>query len=167
MSKTMWVASTLFILLVVIIISSVAFPLPIIAGSPFKENFSNYTLAEAGEYPKSDVLPLVSTSYPYTGRHTVSDNTASDVWWYYPIFTEGSYAQITNNLKYQRNPDNGTCVDSEFCGVLYKDNQQASNITLPLPPVGNGEGVRVGYFRTPENLFLGPQPGPQLELPAF
>jgi hypothetical protein len=131
------------------------------------ESFSNYGLGEAGIYPISEDKPLVYESYPYTGRKTVSDNNASDVWWHYPIFTEGSYAQITNNLRYQRNPDNGICVGSEFCGALYKDNQQETNYTYPLPPVADGGGLRVGYFRTPQNLFLGPQPGPADELPTF
>lgn len=136
--------------------------------TPLKnESFSNYGLGEAGIYPLSEDKPLVYESYPYTGRKTVSDNNASDVWWHYPIFTEGSYAQITNNLRYQRNPDNGICVGSEFCGTLYKDNQQETNYTYPLPPVADGEGLRVGYFRTPQNLFLGPQPGPMDELPTF
>jgi hypothetical protein len=131
------------------------------------ESFSNYGLGEAGIYPISEDKPLVYESYPYTGRKTVSDNNASDVWWHYPIFTEGSYAQITNNLRYQRNPDNGICVGSEFCGALYKDNQEETNYTYPLPPVADGEGLRIGYFRTPQNLFLGPQPGPMDELPTF
>ena len=77
------------------------------------------------------------------------------------------FCKIIIFLKYQRNPDNGICVGSEFCGALYKDNQQETNYTYPLPPVQNGEGIRVGYFRTPQNLFLGPQPGPVDELPTF
>jgi hypothetical protein len=131
------------------------------------ESFSNYGLGEAGIYPLSEDKPLVYEEYPYTGSKNVSNNNASDVWWHYPIFTEGSYAQITNNLRYQRNPDNGICVGSEFCGTLYKDNQQETNYTYPLPPVADGEGLRVGYFRTPQNLFLSPQPGPIDELPTF
>lgn len=132
-----------------------------------KDGYSNITLGEAGIYPISEDMPLVYEAYPYTGKKTVSNNNASDVWWHYPIFKEGSYAQITNNLRYQRNPDNGICVGSEFCGALYKDNQEATNYTFPLPPVEDGEGIRIGYFRTPQNLFLGPQPGPVDELPTF
>uniref|UniRef100_A0A6C0B9P9 Uncharacterized protein n=1 Tax=viral metagenome TaxID=1070528 RepID=A0A6C0B9P9_9ZZZZ len=154
----------LIFLLIVIIICSFVFPLP---AKTMLENFSSYTLEEKANYPISEDKPLVYESYPYTGKKTVSNNSASDVWWHFPIFKEGSYAQITNNLKYQRNPDNGICVGSEFCGALYKDNQQGSNYTYSLPPVQNGPGTRVGYFRTPQNLFLGPQPGPKDELPTF
>jgi len=162
MNKNIIVCISLFILIVVIIVMSVYFP-----STHFQESFTHYTLEEAGNYPVSEDKPILYQSYPYSGNKLASNNTASDVWWHYPIFTEGSYAQITNNLKYQRNPDNGTCVDSEFCGVLYKDNQKQSNYTYPLPPVESGSGIRVGYFRTPQNLFLGPQPGPKDELPTF
>lgn len=161
--KNTFIIISVFLLLSIIIISSLVFKMPEISS----ENFSNYTLEEAGKYPISEDKPLVYDSYPYTGKKTVSNNNANDVWWYYPVFKEGSYAQITNNLKYQRNPDNGICVGSEFCGALYKDNEKATNYILPLPPVPNGEGIRVGYFRTPQNLFLGPQPGPKDELPTF
>ena len=164
MNKTAIVSISLFLLLSVIIISSLAFPMP---NQNRKEKFSNYTLEEAGIYPVSEDKPLVYKSFPYTGNKNVSNNTASDVWWHYPVFKVGSYAQITNNLKHQRNPDNGTCVRSDFCGALYKDNQKGTNYIVPLPPVPNGEGIRVGYFRTEENLFLGPQPGPVDELPTF
>lgn len=153
--------STLYIAVIIIVAYLVLYTMK------YRESYSNSTLEEAGIYPLSEDKPLVFNEYPFTGRKTVSNKNASDVWWYNPIFKEGSYAQITNNLKYQRNPDNGNCVGSEFCSVLYKDNQQATNYTFPLEPVGNGEGIRVGYFRTPQNLFLGPQPGPIDELPTF
>jgi hypothetical protein len=125
-------------------------------------------LRDAGSFPsKVDEAALLYNEYPSTGKKTVSNNSYSDIWWYYPIFEVGSYAQVTNNLRYRRNPDDGECVGAEFCGALYKDNQPASNIINPLPPVPNTPGTRVNYYRTQENLFLGPQPGPTLELPAF
>jgi len=134
----------------------------------FAEGYSNFTLSEAGSFPSNvDTAALLYDEYPSTGRKTVSNNSYGDIWWYYPIFGVGSYAQITNNLRYRRNPDDGECRTAEFCGALYKDNQIASNIVTPLPPVPETPGTRINYYRTPENLFLGPQPGPTLELPAF
>ena len=63
------------------------------------------------------------------------------------LFKLGSYKQITNNLKYYDNPDNGTCIRADFCGALYKNKKDTNtNITLPLPPVK--QGLRVGYFIT-------------------
>jgi hypothetical protein len=133
-----------------------------------KEGYSNFSLGEAGSFPSNvDSAGLLYDEYPSTGRKTVSNNSYADIWWYYPVFGVGSYAQITNNLRYRRNPDDGVCTTAEFCGALYKDNQIASNIITPLPPVPDTPGTRVNYYRTPENLFLGPQPGPALELPAF
>jgi len=133
-----------------------------------QEGYSNFTLRDAGSFPsKVDEAALLYDEYPSTGRKTVSNNGYPDIWWYYPIFGVGSYAQITNNLRYRRNPDDGVCVGAEFCGALYKDNQPASNIINPLPPVPDTPGIRVNYYRTQDNLFLGPQPGPALELPAF
>jgi len=111
--------------------------------------------------------PRLLDSYPSTGRSTVNENTHSDIWWYYPIFKVGSYAQITNNLKNRRNPDDGECRTADFCGALYKDKTIESNIVHPLPPVPVEPGTRVNYYRTPDNLFLGPQPGALCDLPAF
>jgi hypothetical protein len=125
-----------------------------------KEGYSNYSDIQ------SSVGPILN-SYPHTGGKNVNANNYNDIWWYNPIFKVGSYAQITNNLRYQRNPDDGDCITAEFCGTLYKDNQLSGNYIFPLPPVPDTPGTRINYYRTPENLFLGPQPNPQIELPAF
>jgi len=146
----------LFVILLILIVVS-AYSLV-----TFKEGY------EEGSFPSSiDEPGLLMNEYPSTGRKVVTDNEYSNIWWYYPIFKLGSYAQITNNIRYNRNPDEGTCAPAEFCGALYKDNQLASNIINPLPPVPATPGIRVNYYKTQENLFLGPQPGPTLELPAF
>ena len=78
------------------------------------------------------------------------------MWWRYPVFSLGSYEQITNNLKYHYNPDNGTCVRADFCGAVYNDKKNAkSNIITPLPPAEEGPGARVGYFRSePNELYF-------------
>ena len=43
---------------------------------------------------------LLKGSYPLKDKIEVSDDTANKIWWHYPTFEVGSYAQITNNLKY-------------------------------------------------------------------
>ncbi len=98
-------------------------------------------------------IPLLADSYKYTGNKYVSSDNSSQIWWHYPIFGVSSFEQITNNLKYRYNPDDGDCSRAEFCGTLYKDKFVKSNVTLPLPPVPMGEGARVGYFRTDENVL--------------
>jgi hypothetical protein len=132
----------------------------------FEEGYSNYNLANPGEFPSSEEKPLL-TEYPFTGNKDVSRNTEEDIWWYYPVFEVGSYTQITNNLKYRRNPDDGECSRAEFCGTLYHDKKNKTNISKPLPPAPpvDNENVRVGYYTTNHNLFLGSQLGP--ELPVF
>jgi len=129
------------------------------------EGYSNYNLANPGKYPKSEDVPLLTDSYPFTGRKNVDKNNYNDIWWHYPIFEVGSYTQITNNLKYRRNPDDGTCIRADFCGALYKDNQLKTNISKPLPPAPNvkPDAVRVGYYLTNSNLIPGPALGPELQ----
>jgi hypothetical protein len=133
-----------------------------------KEGFRSYlNLDNPDVYPGSEDVPILTGDYKYTGSKTVSDRNYSDGWWKYPVFKVGSYAQITNNLRYWRNPDDAQCAPAEMCDALYENKKVDSNISHPLPPVGDSPGTRVNYYRTPENLFLGPQPGPALELPAF
>ena len=116
--------------------------------------YSNYNLSEPGIYPSADTIPLLTDEYKYTGRKTVSNDSYPEIWWHYPIFREGSYKQITNNLRYYRNPDEGTCVRAEFCGALYSDKNNKSNYIYPLPPVPPGSNPRVNYYRTGVNLLL-------------
>jgi len=118
--------------------------------------FSNYNLDEPGIYPSSDDLPILNDVYPYTGSKTVSNDSYPDIWWHYPVLKVGSYKQITNNLRYYRNPDEGTCITADFCGALYKDKQNKSNIIYPLPPVPTGPGPRVNYYRSNVDLMLQP-----------
>jgi len=128
----------------------------------FNINTENFTNLKG-----SDPNLLLTDSYKFTGNKRVNNTNASDIWWYYPIFTEGSYAQITNNLRYRRNPDDGECSRAEFCGALYKSNKNPSNVIIPLPPVSDDDGIRVNYYRTNSDLFINEQPGKLLELPAF
>jgi hypothetical protein len=65
----------------------------------------------------------------------------------------GSYAQITNNLKYSDNPDIGNCMPASMCGSLYKEKHLKGNYIHPLPPVNNNCGTRIGYFSTSANLL--------------
>jgi hypothetical protein len=85
----------------------------------------------------------------------VSANNASDIWKDYPVFGLGSFEQITNNIRFNRNPDNGKCSRAEVCGALYRDAKTESNVVKPLPPAQEGPGARVGYYRSePNDLFF-------------
>lgn len=96
---------------------------------------------------------LVADSYPWTGRNGISNNDANSIWWHYPIFELGSYDQITNNIRYPNNPDEGTCMPASMCGALYKEKQLKTNYITPLPPVNPNCGTRIGYFTTDINLL--------------
>jgi hypothetical protein len=116
-----------------------------------KENYTNYSLEEAtGKFPNATEKLLVQDSYHPTGNKYISDNTSNDIWWHYPTFQEGSYDQITNNIKYPNNPDEGTCMPASMCQTLYKDSNNKSNYVYALPPVAMGptNAVRVNYYNT-------------------
>ena len=109
-------------------------------------------LETPGVYPLSVDKPILD-SFPLTGQKDVSNNNYKDIWWEYPEFSKSSYEQITNNLRYVNNPDNGTCIRADMCGALYKKKKNKSNIVNPLPPAEEGPGARVNYYRTEPNLL--------------
>jgi len=119
-----------------------------------REGYSNYTLDGAiGNFPAAQTHVLVQDTYPPIGKNQISNDTSNDIWWHYPIFTLGSYKQITNNIRYPNNPDEGTCEPSSMCGALYHDKFLKSNYVEPLPPLNPDCGTRVGYFDTNVNLL--------------
>ena len=119
-----------------------------------RDGYENYTLDGAtGDFPAAQTEVLVQDTYPAIGKNQISDNMASDIWWHYPIFTLGSYKQITNNIRYPNNPDEGTCMPASMCGALYHDKFLKSNYIEPLPPLNPDCGTRVGYFDTNINLL--------------
>jgi hypothetical protein len=76
------------------------------------------------------------------------------LYYYFPIFEVGSYAQTTNNIRYPANPDDGQCRPAEVCGALYGNQtspQPKDNIVLP--PVSDSEWSRVNYYNTNKNLL--------------
>lgn len=120
------------------------------------EGFSGINdLLTPGYFPKS-VDRVILDTFPQIGKNKTSHNNYDEIWWHYPIFSLGSFKQITNNLKYHYNPDQGTCVRADFCGAAYHDNKNTkTNIITPLPPAEEGPGARVGYFRSePNELYF-------------
>ena len=137
-------------LLILILILAVGLPIF------FKnsEGYSNYTLDGAmGNYPAAQTDILVQDTYPAIGKNELSNNTANDIWREYPIFELGSYKQITNNIRYPDNPDEGTCMPASMCGALYKNKHLKSNYVEQLPQLNPDCGTRVGYFDTDINLM--------------
>ena len=143
------------ILLILILILSVGLPLFFNIREYMKtqEVYSNLTLESSICKISLSGDVLVQDTYPITGRNGISNDGASDIWWHYPIFEVGSYKQITNNVRYPHNPDEGTCMPASMCGALYRNKKIGSNIVTPLPPVNPMCGTRVGYFSTNKNLL--------------
>ena len=125
----------------------------IVVGLFSVSNKENYHNLGSGAYPVSLNNVLLEDVYPIKSKSGVSNNSGHNIWWHYPIFEVGSYEQITNNLKYPNNPDDGKCMPAEFCGALYKDHQDKSNISKVLPPAEDNCGLRINYYTTPETMF--------------
>jgi hypothetical protein len=146
------------VFLILILILAIGLPLLFHITESFKkkrkDGFSNYNLEESvGIYPTAQSNVLLQDTYPITGRNGISNNNSSDIWWHFPTFHLGSYKQITNNIRYPNNPDEGTCEPASMCGALYKEKQLMTNYVEPLPPINPDCGTRIGYFTTDENLL--------------
>lgn len=108
-----------------------------------------------GDFPASVDKPILN-DYKLIGKNDTSNKNYSDIWSDYPVFSLGSFKQLTNNLRYHKNPDNGQCIRADFCNAIYYDKKNIpSNEVHPLPPAEEGDGARVGYFRSePNELFF-------------
>ena len=143
---------TIIIVLLIVVVLSVLYFYRGSTSQREKENFES--LADTGSSVKDESGPILRGYFPSTGSKSVSDDNASEIWWHYPTFSEGSYAQITNNIRYPNNPDVGKCTPADFCGTLYKDRKtNPSNYVYPLSPAEEGDGARVNYYRTTPNLL--------------
>ena len=146
--------SFIFLFLILVLALSIPFILNIKNPLELLEGYSNYNLEKAaGDYPNAQTKVLVQDTYPPIGKNELSNDTASDIWSYYPVFKLGSYDQITNNIRYPSNPDEGTCMPASMCGALYHDKVIGNNYVKPLPPINPECGNRVGYFDTDINLL--------------
>ena len=117
------------------------------------EGFKSQDLTTPGTYPVSVDKPILN-SFPLTGNKGVSNKNYQDIWRDYPEFSKSSFEQITNNLRYVDNPDEGTCIRADMCNALYKNRKHKSNKVCPLPPAQQGAGARVGYYRSDPNLLF-------------
>ena len=97
---------------------------------------------------------LLKNEYPLTGRKKLSANNTSKYWWKYPELPL-NYAQVTNNLKYFKNPDIGTNLFPEFNGIFYGDKFIRKNTVDCIQtevPEEKGK-VRVGFFNGGPDLL--------------
>ena len=102
----------------------------------------------------SDAPGTLLQYYPVidpTGKLGTKDS--SQLWWHYPTFKVGSYAQITNNIRYPNNPDVGQCQPISICNVLYGERQEKTNYAEPAVPPQPGK-VRVNFYTTDTPPFF-------------
>ena len=152
--KDTFIKSILFLLFILIAGLYLAPMREMLEGFKGYKRYKSDVLTVPGDYPRSVDKPILY-DYPLIGGNQVSTNSASTIWQDYPVFGVGSFKQITNNIRYNRNPDDGICSRAEFCGALYHDAKHKTNVIKPLPPAEEGPGARVGYYRSePNTLFF-------------
>jgi len=92
---------------------------------------------------------LLEGNYPIS-NNPVSTKTYSHEWRNYPAFALPSYAQITNNLRYYRNPNIATSSPEDFLDTFYDNKTNQSNYIKPgkIKPIVTEGKPRVGYWNT-------------------
>lgn len=112
-----------------------------------RSTWESFSMSPLGLYPSVDDKVLL-TSYPAIGSNETSNMNYSDIWKEYPMTPMSSFLQMTNNQRYHSNPDNGHCIRADFCNAIYRNQSNIpSNVVEVLPPVEEGNGPRIGYFR--------------------
>ena len=143
----------IFIFFVFVLILTICYQLFFKFQNSF-EGYSNYHLdTSMSNFPEVQNKLLIQDIYPKIDKNQLSNNTSNDIWWHYPIFKLGSYDQITNNIKYPNNPDEGTCMPSSMCNTLYYNKNLGSNYIKQLPPINSINKTRIGYFDTENQLI--------------
>lgn len=85
---------------------------------------------------------LLDCDYPLQVKPGVSDLTNQTLWHYRPVLPIN--APESNNLRYWKSPNNGSCIPADMCGGIYADK------TIKIPPMPNMQGwgkeIRVNYY---------------------
>ena len=96
---------------------------------------------EPGSYPTSVSNPLLIDTYKMKKNPGLSNRNAVDNYNLdFPHFPAGSCG--TNNVRYWRRPNNGTCSPPSFCSSIYETTDQKMSGD-PQPPEGT---PRVNYY---------------------
>jgi hypothetical protein len=121
-----------------------------------KEGFSKYNSnlgSKEGDYPCAVETVLLQGDYPVNFNNITSTNIESTIWHQTPVYEVGTFVQLTNNQRYYKNPDNGSCTPADLCNALYKEKDEKSNIVEPMPPVEPSFNARVNYYNSDNNLL--------------
>ena len=139
------------------VIKNNGFP-PFIKEEDLYEGFDNFDFTSFGskiaKKSNDELLLGKGTSFPVKPEIELSNTEYKDDWFYFPHTSNsnkgGSFDQITNNFKYQRNPDIGNALPGELKSIFYQNNVDTKGNTIcPLEPVKDDpDKVRVGFFNT-------------------
>jgi len=116
----------------------------VIASSMVRSSAEGFSLLNPNSFPCSVEQPNLYGDYPVKKNPAVTDLEYSKIWKEYPIAQVGSYDQTTNNIRYWKNPNNGSCIRAEMCNGIYND--KTLDIPSPPPMLKFGQGVRVNYY---------------------
>ena len=93
--------------------------------------------------------------YKVKNNGGTSNKNYPEIYEDFPVFNVGSYDQITNNIRYPNNPDDGECVRADMCNALYENRQPLVNANIQLlGEAETGYGARVNYYRTEPNILF-------------
>lgn len=137
--------SQLFIIMITVIISCIViFSLNNKYIFEKYQNLKNWSPSSAygDNYLLKDVYPI--------SNNPVSTRTYSQQWKNYPIFNIPSYTQMTNNLKYFKNPSIANSSPEDFLDTFYNNKTNLSNIVKPgeIKPIVTQGNPRIGYWNT-------------------
>ena len=127
----------------VILVSAVLL-LIILACSMASVRAEGFGLLSPGAFPCSTDNPELYGDYPVKKDPGATGREYSNLWTEYPAGKVGSYAQATNNIKYWKNPNNGSCIRADMCNGIYTD--KTLDIPAHPPMLAFGEGIRVNYY---------------------
>lgn len=105
----------------------------------YSEGFST----NFGVFPCDVEHPLLYGDYPVKKNINISKNTYANNAKQNKYTKMSSYEQSTNNVKYWKTPNNGSCSPAEFCNALY--DTKFMNLQKIAPP-NDESGVRVNYY---------------------
>jgi len=107
--------------------------------------YGGYTesFATMGDYPSSQSSPLLVDSYPVKKTPALSTDGSEQLYPKQPRTAMSSYDQVTNNNRYWKTPNNGTCSPGEFCNAIYDTKQSLDSVAIPVPA---DEPTRVNYY---------------------
>jgi len=140
-ATSLFFAAFIFIVLLVCFI----YPTNLNIGSKLnfiQESFSNLT---PGEVTTTETQVLLQQ--PLLNKIGVSNFSSTELMGFSPVFPANSTK--TNNIRYWKTPNNGSCSPPEMCGGIYSSDYSLT-VTPPPNPPGFSLDRRVNFYKSHE-----------------